>query len=366
MNMKGDSRAKLLIYLMWLVGGAGKAAVQYANVLANDGTRVVIVASRADPALLGQLDARIELRIMGVKRSLLAVGHLRRGLREVRPDILFAIGVGNVLPLQLALTGARYDCPLIVRETNSPEGLLSSYGPIKRAAKRLAMRSAYRTAKQLIVLTRSMEAELRHDWQVPAEKLSYVPNGVALPQNAPERRPADPAMILSVGRLVPQKDHETLLQAFAQVRRDRECRLVLAGDGRERMRLERAAFNLGIHDDVTFLGRVADVAPLYQQARVTVLASRYEGFPNVLIEALAYGCPVVATDCPTGPAEVINSPSVGLLAGVGNAGELARRMEEALEQTYEPDELRARAADFSLVVLNERISRLFKRLSKMS
>lgn len=362
MNMKGDSRAKLLIYLLSLVGGAGKAAVQYANVLANDGARVVIVTSRADPALLERLDERIELRIMGVKRSLLAVGHLRRGLREVQPDMLFAIGVGNVLALQLAMKAVRYGPPLVVRETNSPEGLLASYGPIKRAAKAVAIRSAYRTAKHIIVLTRSMEAELRHDWNVPAEKLSYVPNGVVLPQEAPERRTANPAVILSVGRLVPQKDHETLLHAFAQVRRTHECRLVLAGDGRERIRLERAASTLGIQQYVTFLGRVADVSLLYQQARLTVLSSRYEGFPNVLIEALAHGCPVVATDCPTGPSEVITNSKVGLLAEVGNIEDLARRMREALEQGYHPEALRARVEEFSVDALNQKISRLFKLL----
>jgi glycosyltransferase involved in cell wall biosynthesis len=220
---------------------------------------------------------------------------------------------------------------------------------------------AFRHTGRLIALNAAMSAELRSIWHVPDHRIMVIPNGVTLHKDANRRpEPTDPPAILCVGRLQPQKDHDTLLRAFAHLAERRPCRLLLAGDGPLQPKLERLAATLGIADRVEFLGHVEDPGPLYAMARLTVLASRFEGFPNVLIEALAHGCPVVSTDCPTGPADVIDSPEIGLLARVGDPSDLAEKLDSALDHHFDPSFLLARAEHFSMDRLQECIIAAFE------
>ena len=246
-----------------------------------------------------------------------------------------------------------------VRVANSPAGMQARYAPLLRWFKRRTFARVLPRADRVIALTRAMEQELQQVWHVPADRIHYIPNGVAVPEHPPLRSPEEPPMVLCVARLAPQKDHATLLHALARVRLVRDCRLVLAGEGRERATLEALAGTLGVADAVQFIGHVTDLAPLYARAGLAVLSSRHEGFPNVLIEALAHGCPVVATDCPTGPAEVIGNPEIGLLARVGDPEDLAAQILAALDRPFDPERLRARAGDFSVDQLRRRVCEMF-------
>jgi len=355
-----ENRPKICIYLLWLIGGAGKSAVQYANTLAQDGWQITIIASKAAPELKLSLDSQVDLRLLAVRRSIFAVPGLTRVLRKVRPDLVFSIGVSNMLPLTLAMKMTGLRCPILLREANSPAGLIGSYGRSKRLVKKIAMRDAYRRADHIICLTSAMKKELRGDWNISDDKITHIPNGVALPPIAAEPRTLTaPPTILCVARLSPQKDIPTLLRAFALLHKHRECRLQIAGDGAERPALQALAKELVIVEDVTFLGHVPDPMPLFRAAHVSVMSSIYEGFSHVLIESLAQGCPVVATDCPTGPAEVIDSDAVGYLAEVRNPEDLASKLRLALDRDFDPAALRARAEDFSLERLNARIHTVF-------
>lgn len=355
----------LLIYLLSLSGGAGRNAVIYANALADAGLKVALVCGTTkDEGLEQALDTRVSLRLLGARRNLLALPGLIRALRAIRPARALVIGPSNMAPFTLAAIVAGFTGKVMLRVSNSPIGMQAIYSPPKRMLKRWSFRRALRRAHRVIALTRDMVDELAQVWSVPRAHIHHIPNGVTLPDTPSVRSPDDPPMLLCVARLAPQKDHETLLRAFAILRRKHDCRLVLAGGGGERARLEELAHNLGIADDVTFLGHVADVAPLYRRARLVVLSSRHEGFPNVLIEALAHGCPLVATDCPTGPAEVIDSPEIGLLARVGDAEDLADKLATALDRDFDPSRLRERAEHFSLHRAQARICDLFESLDE--
>lgn len=153
-------------------------------------------------------------------------------------------------------------------------------------------------------------------------------------------------IVLAAGRLARVKDFPTLLHAFALVVRNRPARLILLGDGRWRSRLEKLARNLGVADSVWFGGWVDNPYPFMQKASVFVLSSRYEGLGNVLIEALAVGCPCVSTNCPYGPAEILENGRFGPLVRVGHAKGLARAIEQVLDSPPKKEDLRARAQQF--------------------
>jgi glycosyltransferase involved in cell wall biosynthesis len=138
-------------------------------------------------------------------------------------------------------------------------------------------------------------------------------------------------VLLGVGRLVPQKDYTVLLRAFSRIRKSRPIRLIVLGEGTERRRLERYAQRLGVRDDVDFPGFVKNPFPFMRRCTVYVLSSRFEGLPGALIQAMACGAPVVSTDCPSGPSEIIDSGSNGFLVPVGDDEKLAASIENLLD-----------------------------------
>ena len=161
-------------------------------------------------------------------------------------------------------------------------------------------------------------------------------------------------LILSVGTLKPVKRHDLLLEAFARLPASLGVRLCLLGDGAQRAMLEQKAQALGIADRVFMPGFVADPGPWYAHADLFVLCSDYEGFGNVIVEALEYGVPVVSTDCPVGPKEILADGRFGNLVPPGDVEALAHAMTRALEEDVDRDALRKRAQDFGLATIARR------------
>ena len=154
-------------------------------------------------------------------------------------------------------------------------------------------------------------------------------------------------MVLNVSRLAHQKDLPTLLRAFARVRSRRPARLMIGGKGSPTQigRVYDLATELGIRPDVEALGYLLSPA-VHGAGGVFALSSRFEGFPNVLLEALACGTPVVSTDCPSGPREFLADGAFGALVPVGDDRALAEAIERTLDDPPDAARLRARAASF--------------------
>jgi glycosyltransferase involved in cell wall biosynthesis len=159
-----------------------------------------------------------------------------------------------------------------------------------------------------------------------------------------------PPLFIAVGRLVAQKDFHTLIRAFAQLRASHVARLMIVGDGALRNSLEQTAEMLGIVHDVTFVQFVRRPQDLIERSVALILSSVHEGFGNVLVEALAVGVPVVATDCPHGPSEILDGGTYGKLVRTGSPEELANAMENVLTSgdRIDHEALRKRAHEFTL------------------
>jgi glycosyltransferase involved in cell wall biosynthesis len=154
--------------------------------------------------------------------------------------------------------------------------------------------------------------------------------------------------LVAAGSFLPPKDFPTLLRAFAVLLKTRDARLLILGEGPLRGELEALAQALGIADKVFLPGFTLSPQDWIAQADLFVLSSRWEGFGNVIVEALAQGTPVVSTDCPSGPSEILCGGGLGILAPMGDPDALAAAIEAGLSKTWDRTMLKRRADDFTV------------------
>lgn len=255
--------------------------------------------------------------LTGLIANLRRVRTLRRALATAAPStVLSFLTRTNVLAL-LACRGL--DMRVVISERVDPDSHRDTW--LWRVLRRLV----YRRADVLVVQTEEIAAWFRRR-ALGGRRMVVIPNPVVVadPTLDPSVAPPPPPYVLGAGRLVRQKGFDLLIRAFATVLQDVPLlRLVIAGEGPEEQALNGLASSLGIANRVSFLGNVRSLSALMRGAEVFVLASRYEGFPNVLLEALACGLPTVAADCPHGPREILAGGRYGLLVPTDDVAALA-------------------------------------------
>lgn len=289
-------------------------------------------------------------------------------LRRHAPAVLLSSGnhLHLVAQLALLLSGLRGRTRLGIRASNSSQRLRRSGGTLRR---RIAWFSGvkYAGVDFVVAVSEELAEEVRHIQ--PRANVGCIPNGVdvnrvqrlaAQPDSHPffeaRRTNPDVAVIISMGRLSRQKGFDVLIRAFAELRQSREARLILIGDGpaAEREALEALARELGVTDDLSLLGYRKNPFSLLAQADLYVCASRWEGASNALLEALACGLPLVATDCPTGNRELLRDGRNGTLAPVEDPEALAAAMLAQLDRPADRDAQKAAAREFDLAICMDR------------
>lgn len=329
-----------------VAGGAERVVTMMANYWAGKGWPVtVITLGKADPffglhdaVVLQQLGSKSRSKsvISGIRNNMGRIRNLRRHIRETRPDVVISfLGVTNVLAL-LATAGLRF--PVVVSERNNPVER-----PIGGWAWRFLRRVTYRRAAALVVQTRGV---LECYPQSMRRKARVIPNPVERPphHDADELvavpSPGRDHIITAMGKMTTQqKGFDLLLKAFAQVAdKHPQWSLVLWGDGPLRTELQHLRDSLNLTDRVELPGRTRAPAEALGRADLFVLPSRYEGFPNVLCEAMACGIPVVAFDCPYGPSDIIRDQVDGILVPPEDVDGLA----EAMDHLMSDGKVRAR------------------------
>jgi glycosyltransferase involved in cell wall biosynthesis len=218
------------------------------------------------------------------------------------------------------------------------------------------MRRFFPRADLVVAPSRGVAEDIHRITAIPFEKISVVNNPVFRPEIL-ELAAADPGhpwlddpgvpLVIAAGKLKAQKDFETLLRAFAIVHSRRRSRLMILGRGPDRQMLLDLASELGIAGDFELPGHVKNPYAYFRRAGVFVLSSAWEGLPNVLIEAMACGCPVVSTDCPSGPSEILDGGRVGRLVPVGDAQRMAEAISATLDSPPGTEELVRRARKYS-------------------
>jgi len=254
--------------------------------------------------------------------------------RPATPLVVFGHQIGALLA---PLVAARRGRPrLIVRCLNNLAAQEAG-GGLGGAGKRLGLRLLLPRVPLLVAQSRTMARDLQRRWGVPRRRLAVLPNPVPAWARPPAPRPTPKWDLAWIGRLEPQKDPLWLVDGLAELaRRGRRPRTIVLGEGTLRPALEGRIAEAGLGDMVELAGFRDDVPEILARTHAVVLTSHYEGFPNVLLEALALGLPVVAADCPTGPRELVAGERHGALVRRRDPAALANAIERVLDRDWDP------------------------------
>jgi len=298
-----------------------------ANYWAAEGLRITL-ATWSGPQIgdFYRLDRRIHRVHLDVACGGTIRGNVKRVLKlrgliaATRPDAVLSFLTRSNVPTILA--GVSLPYRIVVSERVQP-GLETGL----QLGWRLLRRLVYGRANAIVSQTRATADWIQKNWQQSA---LVIPNALRpLPPPSGRREP----LILAAGRLVPQKGFDLLLQAFARVAADfPDWRIAIAGEGPERQGLARLHDKLGLAGRVDLLGHVQDIEAWMDRASLVVQPSRFEGFPNVVLESMGMGAAVISADCPAGPSELIVDGVNGRLVPVENVDALARVMAELMSQ----------------------------------
>lgn len=361
-------RPDLAIFLPSLAGGgAERMMLNLARGAVESGICVDLVLASAQGPYLGLVPAGCRLEDLGSPRVLAALPALVRYLRRRRPLVMLAAMDHANLVALWARALARVPTRVFV-SVRSPLSREATESPTwaGRWLPRLA-RVFYPRAQAVIAVSRGVADDLERLVGTGRARVVVIPNPVVTPELGAlmDETPAHPwagdpevALILAAGRLSPQKDFATLIRAFALLHGPGNgrgpLRLLILGEGPERPRLESLIRELGLGARVALPGFTDNPFAYMARAGLFVLSSAWEGLPGVLIQALACGTPVVSTDCPSGPREVLQDGRLGPLVPVAEPGALAAAMAQVLDHPPDPDLLRSRAANYGLVAVTRR------------
>lgn len=349
-------------------GGVQRGRVTIANALAERGLEVTCVMPEAEGPFLERLSPKVRLVGLGTRAPILLVLRLARWLREARPATLIASQQHAIVAALWARRLAGVDVFVAVIQHNTLSELChQSRRRLVRWLLPSAARLFFRWGDQVCAVSNGVAEDLARVTGIPMSDIQVVYNPTVTPELLSQsRQPSghpwldakERPAILGAGTLIPLKDFSTLIRAFSRVRRTQPARLVILGEGGERPKLEQLARDLGIAADVDLPGFRPNPYAFMARADVFAVSSRVEGMPNAIIEALACGCPVVSTDCPSGPAEILENGKFGKLVPMGDEAALAEAITATLRAPADPEALRRRAADFSVERATERYLQL--------
>ena len=296
--------------------------------------------------LSGQLPASLSVRRLAADHTLTSLPALVHYLRTTRPDaLLSAKNRANQIAI-VARAIARVPTRIVVRIDTTVTAALAGKNRLRRMAWYLPMRFLYPKADAVIAVSQGVARDIAFITGIELACIKVVPNPVISDQIFRQAREPvshawldglDEPVIMGIGRLTRQKDFPTLIRAFARLRKWVASRLIILGEGNDRGDLQVLAKQLSVEDFVDMPGFVDNPYAYLSRADMFVLSSSWEGSPTVLTEALALGVPVVSTDCPSGPREILHNGVVGKLVPVGNPEMLAEAMRETLSNP--PDEV---------------------------
>lgn len=338
-------------------GGAERAMIAIANDFAAGGGQVDMVFGRSAGPYRGNVDKRVRIVDLNVSRLRYMLYPMHRYMRQNKPDVV----VSALPPCDLVmLLGRRllgWKAKLVISIQNHPIEV-AKHG--SRWLDRLwpfFIRHFYGQADCVSGISTGVVEAVARLLCVQSSEVPLIYNPVIVPGFA-ERLKEEPdhpwfadggsPVVLAAGRLTKQKDYPTLFHAFSLLLQRRHARLVVIGEGEDRTELEALANSLGISNVLAMPGFVPNPYCWMKRARLFVLSSRWEGFANVVAEALACGVPVVSTDCPSGPAEILQGGEFGRVVPVGDPSSLAQAMDEGLSAPIQQERLVARGMEFGV------------------
>ena len=338
-------------------GGIGRMRINLANELFKRGYQVNLILGDANSPYLEMLNENIRVFALGTTHAISCLPRLAVYLRKTKPRALIADRIRLNIAAFRARAFARTDTRLLTSVHLPISVMLDLKKPSKRKAERAKIARYFPLNDGIIAISKGVAADITETFNLPENLLHVVYNPVVTDDmDTKAQEPADHPwvldrqipVILAAGRFRTQKDFPTLIRAFAKMREKRACRLMILGQGKGMEAIAELAAQLNIAEDLALPGFVSNPYKYMAKASLFVQSSAWEGFGNVLVEAMAVGVPVVSTDCRYGPREILQDGSLGPLVPVGDAQGLAAAMLKVLENPLPSETLIKGAARFTV------------------
>ncbi len=336
-------------------GGAQKITINLIKGILKRDIPVDLILASTEGPYLHQLPQQVRIVNLATGRVIKAILPLSNYLKQNRPFALVSnMSHANVVA-SIAKKIAHTEEKLILVEHNTLSANKSNL--IRARFIPPLMQLLYPKVDNIVAVSQGVAEDLEVKLGLKKGKVDVIYNPIVdeqlitqakTPLNHPWFEKGSPPVFLAVGRLTDQKDFSTLIKAFSLVRKQRLARLIILGEGELRTELEAMIHDLGISEDVSLPGFTENPYSYMHNASAFILSSRWEGLPTVLIEAMACGCPVVATKCPNGPEEILEAGKYGTLIPVGDITEMSAAMLDVLNNSVDRNVLKQRAMDFSI------------------
>ena len=336
-------------------GGAEKVAVNLANEMVRRGFDIDVVLIKIQGELLVDLEPSINVIDLDSERIRNSVKPYISYLKNNKPDVILA----SMWPLTsiaiIANRLAKSQSTVVISEhtTWSRSQIVRKWS--RRWMTRLIMSLTFPFADGIITVSKGAAADLARFSFTKRQSITVIYNPIvdegkmeSCYSSVTHLWPKAEYHLLGVGTLKPVKDFSTLLKAFALVRNKVDASLIILGVGELKSELLSLSSKMGISSYVSFPGFVRDTTPFYQSADLFVLSSLAEGFGNVIVEAMASGTPVVATDCQSGPREILKDGKYGKLVPISDADTLANAIVDSIKETHDAEILKQRASEFTI------------------
>jgi len=340
-------------------GGAQRVMINLANEFSAIGVDVWFL-TRNEGDYLGLVSPSVKIYNLPFKKFAFNLFSIAKFLAVYRPTTMMStLDSANILaPFAkiLSLSSTK----IVVREANTLDRFGENNITFRKYLALWKMRFSYRLSDKIIANSDDTKDDLYRYRVINPKKIVEVIANPVFSESIVEKGDmlsSHPWVtnrdnyILSVGRLHPAKDHESLIRAVALLNEaGNDIKLIILGEGQERDRLYSLARGLGIENNLDMPGFQENPYPFYKNASMFCLTSRWEGFGNVLVEALAFGLPVISTDCPGGPKMILGGGRYGLLVPVGNVLEVSSAIEKVLrgKSSFNASVQLSRAKDFSI------------------
>ncbi|MEO0434408.1 MAG: glycosyltransferase [Cyanobacteria bacterium J06656_5] len=345
-------------------GGAERVMLHLAEGFAKRGFDVDLVVAQAEGAYLSKIPDTIRLVNLDAKSPVILFKTLalKQYLKQEQPAFLIStLDIFSSATWAKRLAGVKTQVVMCV-QTNLSQQFQDRHAMLMQKIKWAVVQRFYPWADAIVTASEGVARDIEQHAKISMQQMTVIHNPVVMSDFSEKAQEAiahpwfaddQPPVLLGVGRIVKQKSFATLIQAFARVRQCCPARLMILGDVDPREpgvkpELEGLIKKFGLQDDVLFLGFVENPYAYMARANVFVLSSIYEGFGNVVAEAIAAGTPVVSTDCESGPAEILNKGQYGELVPVGDHEAMANAIVATLNQPMDTQVLKVRSQAFTI------------------
>lgn len=342
-----ETRPDIAIHLhCFFNGGIEQVTTNLIRSFIDRGLKVDLVLNF--PGLLFLWQTPPELRVIDLKAQPIykRLPNLVRYLRQEQPKVLLS---ANHYANEVALLAKRISgvsTKVVVTEQTTLSREAKNTSPLRfRHWAPLAAKLIYPSADSIITVSQGVTEDLVNITGLPKSRFQIIYNPVVTPEQLKKAKepvdhpwfaPGELPVVIGAGRLEKQKNFANLITAFAKARKVRPARLVIFGDGSLRSQLQELIHELGLDNDVEMPGFVENIDAYLSKSAVFVLSSDWEGLPTILIQALAVGTPVVSTDCPSGPSEILDNGKYGEIVRVNDSEALAEKILNVLSGKSKP------------------------------